>query len=486
MMTKISKKANRSIQILFLSVALVFMLHPLAQASVEGEELAFIQKTSKAFTGVAKKVMPTVVFISVEKIIEAGQAVSPFEYNNPFDLFNDDFFNRFFGYRYPHMQPRKYKQMGMGSGFIISEDGYILTNHHVVGDADKITVRLKDGREFDAKTIGSDPRSDVALIKLEDGKNLPVLSLGDSDSLEVGEWVMAIGNPFGLAHTLTVGVVSATGRTAVGITDYEDFIQTDAAINPGNSGGPLINLKGEAIGINSAIFSKSGGYMGIGFAIPINMVKAIKDQLIEHGEVKRGYLGVSIQDLTKELMESFNLKDTEGVLIGDVTADSPADKAGIKRGDVIVEYMNKEIKNSGQFRNLVALTPPGTKVKIALIRDGKRMVLVAELGSLEKAKVGGVSQTDVMEKLGFSVQDLTEELARQFGYSAKEGVIISQVAPGTPAQFAGLKPGVLILEVNRKGVKNVREFLEAIEGSESVLLLVQQGQYSRYVILQMD
>ena len=379
----------------------------------------------------------------------------------------------------------KYKQRGMGSGFIISADGQILTNHHVVGDSDKITVRLKDGREFKAKIIGSDPRSDVALIKIKDSSNLPVLSLGDSDSLEVGEWVMAIGNPFGLDHTLTVGVVSAKGRTTVGIADYEDFIQTDAAINPGNSGGPLINLKGEAIGINSAIFSKSGGYMGIGFAIPINMVKAIKDQLIEHGEVRRGYLGVSIQELTKELMDSFALKDTEGVLISDVTEDSPADKAGIKRGDVVVEYNNKKVKNSGQFRNMVALTPPETKVKITLIRDVKRQVLVAELGSLEQAKVAEVSQTDVMEKLGFSVQDLTEDLARQFGYSVKEGVIISQVAPGTPTQFAGLKPGVLILEVNRKGIKSVQEFLQAIKGSKRMLLLVQEGQYTRYVILQM-
>ena len=226
--------------------------------------------------------------------------------------------------------------------------------------------------------------------------------------------------------------------------------------------------------------------MGIGFAIPINMVKAIKDQLIEHGEVKRGYLGVSIQDLTKELMESFRLKEPEGVLISDITKDSPADKAGLKRGDVIVEYMNKAFKNSGQFRNLVALTPPGTKVNISFIRDGKRVVVEGELGSLENARVAGVSQKDIIEKLGFTVQDLTEELARQFGYTAKQGVIISQVAPGSPAQFAGLKPGILILEVNRKGVKNVQEFLEAIESSRSLLLLVQEGQYSRYVILKMD
>jgi serine protease Do len=465
----------------------LFSAHDIyAKTSVETEELASIQKTSKAFTSIAKRVMPAVVYINVEKTIETGQSVSPFEFNNPFDLFNDDFFNRFFGYRYPQMEPRKYKQMGMGSGFIISEDGYILTNHHVVGDADKITVRLKDGQEYEAEIIGSDSSSDVALVKIKGSKNLPILTLGDSDSLEVGEWVMAIGNPFGLDHTLTVGVVSAKGRTTVGISDYEDFIQTDAAINPGNSGGPLINLKGEVIGINSAIFSRSGGYMGIGFAIPINMVKAIQEQLIDHGEVKRGYLGVYLQDLTKKLMESFQLENTEGVLVSDVTEGSPAEKAGFKHGDVIVEYMGKKVINSGQLRNMVGLTSPGTKVKIALVRDGKRKVLVAKLDNLEEANVSGVSQTDIMEKLGFSVQDLTEELARQFGYQDTKGVIVSQVDPGTPAQFAGLKRGALILEVNRKEVRNVQDFLKALEGSKNVLLLVREGQYTRYVILQMD
>jgi len=481
-----TNKKNKTIILLFVTVSFSMIFHPFVKASVEKDVLASIQKTSKAFTAVAKKTMPTVVFISVEKIIETGQAVAPFPFNNPFDLFNEDFFRRFFGYRYPDMQPRKYKQRGMGSGFIISEEGYILTNHHVVGEADKISVRLMDGRQFEAEIIGSDPRSDVALIKIERGKNLPVLPLGDSDLLEVGEWVMAIGNPFGLAHTLTVGVVSAKGRTAVGIADYEDFIQTDAAINPGNSGGPLINLKGEAIGINSAIFSKSGGYMGIGFAIPISMAKAIKDQLIKYGEVRRGYLGISIQDLTKELMDSLGLKDKEGVLISDVTEDSPADRAGIKRGDVVVEYISKEIRTAGQLRNFIALTPPGTDANITVIRNGKKMVLAVELGSQQKAKAAAISQKEMMKKFGFRVQNLTEDLARQFGYNAREGVIISQVAPGTPAHLAGLKPGVLILEVNRKAVKNSQEFMESIYESKNILLLVQEGQYTRYVILQSE
>ena len=378
-------------------------------------------------------------------------------------------------------------QRGWGSGFIFSDEGYILTNHHVVGDADKINVQLSDGREYDAKIVGSDPRSDVAIIKIEEAKDLPVLPLGDSDSLEVGEWVMAVGNPFDLSHTLTVGVVSAKGRTSVGITDYEDFIQTDAAINPGNSGGPLINLKGEAVGINSAIFSKSGGYMGIGFAIPINMVKEIKDQLITAGKVSRGYLGVAIQDITSELKETLDLKSAEGVLIADVSKDSPAEKAGLCRGDVVVEFDGQKVLNVGQFRNMVSLTPPGAEAKIVVIRDGKTTNLLVELGSLEEgAQAGSVPKKELMDKLGFSVQDVTEDLAQQFGYSKKEGVLISQVQPGSLAYLAGLRAGMIVLEVNRSSVNNSEEFYRALTEStktEKALLLVKDNQYSKYVVL---
>jgi serine protease Do len=335
--------------------------------------------------------------------MEMGQSLSPFEFNNPFDLFNDEFFRRFFGPRLPERgQPRKYRQTGQGSGFIVSKDGYILTNHHVVGDADRITVTLSDGREFTAKTVGTDPKSDVAVIKIE-ADNLPILPLGDSDALEVGEWVMAVGNPFGLSHTITVGVVSAKGRSTVGITDYEDFIQTDAAINPGNSGGPLINLTGEVVGIITAIFSRSGGYMGIGFAIPVNMAKAIQKQLVETGKVIRGSLGVNVQNLSKELAESFGLDSTDGVLIAGVTKDSPADKAGLRRGDVIVEFNGRNIENVGQFRNLVALTIPGTKIKLVLIRGGKRSDLAVKLGRIPEGLIAGATKTDLMKKLGFSV-----------------------------------------------------------------------------------
>jgi serine protease Do len=469
------------------SVMAVILLCPSLSSAEEAITGSLAKQLAQGFIQVAKKVIPTVVFIEVEKTTEGGQPFSPFNFNDPFDLFNDEFFDRFFGHRFPHRQrPRKYQQMGWGSGFVFSDKGCILTNHHVVGDADKITVKLSDGRQFQAELIGSDPMSDVAIIKIEGGRNLPVLPLGDSDELEVGEWVMAVGNPFGLSHTLTVGVVSAKGRTSVGISDYEDFIQTDAAINPGNSGGPLISMEGKAVGINSAIFTRSGGYMGIGFAIPINMVKAIKDQLIAEGRVSRGYLGVSIQNITAELKESFDLKASAGVLINDVTKDSPADKAGLKRGDVLAEFNGRKIENTGQLRNLVALTNPGTRVDMTVIRNGKKIELSAKIGTLENAGMPGVTQNEVIEKLGFAVQDLTEELARQFGYESKHGVLISQVFSGTPARQAGLRPGMLIVEVNKKGVHNTEDFYKELNESikaGKILLLVQDRRISRYVVL---
>jgi len=446
--------------------------------------LAAASGTPESFTGVAKKVIPTVVFIKVEQTIEATG--TPFQYNNPFDLFEDDIFRRFFGHRFPQLRPsEKYKQTGLGSGFIISKEGYILTNHHVVGKADKINVTLKDGREFEARVIGTDPKSDVALIQIKGAKNLPVLPMGNSESLEIGEWVMAVGNPFGLSHTLTVGVVSAKGRSSVGITDYEDFIQTDAAINPGNSGGPLINMRGEAVGINSAIFSKSGGYMGIGFAIPINMVKMIKKQLITHGKVDRGYLGVSIQNLSRELVESFGLdKGTEGVLISKVYDDSPAEKYGLKRGDVLIQMDGKPVKDVGHFRNMIAMTMPGTDIDLTVIRKGKQKTVQVKLGNLDEAKMEEPMRNDLMEKIGITVQNLNEDMANQFGYHEVEGVLISGVKPGSPAAFAGLRPGMVILEANREGVQTVSDLVNALKASsisKKVLLLVKGRHGARYV-----
>ena len=465
------------------AVAIFFVLAFISTANAKvklDENIAVLQKASKAFSEIARQAMPAVVFIKVEKKIKVE--------TSPFDFFGQDpFFKHFFGPFFPFQPPKQYKEKGLGSGFIISQNGYILTNNHVVQGADKITVRLHDGREFKAKIIGTDPNTDVALIKIN-ADNLPVLPLGDSDKLEVGEWVMAIGNPFGLSYTLTVGVVSAKGRSNVGITDYEDFIQTDAAINPGNSGGPLINIKGEAVGINTAIFTRSGGYMGIGFAIPINMVKSIEKQLIEKGEVTRGYLGVMIQNLTPDLRESFGLKENEGVLISDVIEGSPAEKAGLKRGDVVIQFNGKKVKDVSEFRNMVALTPPGTKVKILVMRNGKRREFKVVLGNLKKATLAVASKSEILKKLGFSVQNLTKDLAEQFGYSRKKGVLIDKVIPGSPAYQAALEPGMLILEVNRVPVRNIGEFFKALRKSRKsgkVLLLVYDGEYTRYVILSM-
>ncbi len=412
---------------------------------------------------------------------------------NPNNFFNDPFFQRFFGPQFKHPKiprQRAFKQRGAGSGFIISKDGYILTNNHVVSDADKITVRLADEREFTGKVVGADPQSDVALIKI-DGKNLPVLPLGNSDKLQVGEWVIAIGNPFELLQTVTVGVVSAKGRNHMGISEYENYIQTDAAINPGNSGGPLLNIHGEAIGINSAIFSRSGGYMGIGFAIPINMAKNIEQQLLQHGKVIRGWLGVMIQNVNKDLAKSFNLKSTHGVLISEVTAKSPAEKAGIKQGDVVIAIDGKSIDNVGELRNTIAMTSPETKLVLTVIRDGEKHSIPVAIGEqpAKFAQTGQHMANSPLADMGLSLQNLTSELAGQFGYEKNQGVLIAEVEPDSPAGLVGLQAGQLIEEVNKIKVHNLKELKKALEQSKDkkqVLLRVRAGEYSRYVVLRAE
>jgi serine protease Do len=463
-------------------VVLALMLHAGVQADEPEANVLHLRGLSSAFTRVAKQAVPAVVFIEVEKTLETGQG--PFNFNDPSDLFNDEFFRRFFGDRF-RKAPRKYRQKGLGSGFIISHDGYVLTNYHVVGDADRIVVKLANGREVQAKLIGADPKSDVAVIKIA-GDDLPVLSLGNSDTLEVGEWVMAIGNPFGLTHTITVGVVSAKGRSGMGIEDYEDFIQTDAAINPGNSGGPLLNLQGKVIGINTAIFSRSGGYMGIGFAIPINMAMAIEQQLVTTGKVSRGYLGVHIQSLSDELAKSFDLQTTRGVLIADVSKGSPADKAGLKAGDVVVAYDGKPVNDASQLRNLVAMTSPGSRVKVDVIRDGARQELTVTIAELTDELMASSGHSELLDRLGFSVQELTPELAQQFGYEEGQGVLVSQVETGSPAASVGMHPGILIRQVNRKAVHDMETFMQALAESEKtgrVLFLLQDRQGMRFVAL---
>ncbi len=448
-----------------------------------------LRQTGKAFAAVAKKVSPAVVFIQVEVSVQNRSAN---ELTSPFD---DEFFRRFFGpsfpgQRLPRQAPPQRHTTGQGSGFIVSADGYILTNNHVVGDADKITVKLEDGREFIAKTIGTDPHSDVALIKI-DAEGLPMLELGDSDVLDVGEWVVAIGSPFGLTHTLTVGVVSAKGRNSVGLADYENFIQTDAAINPGNSGGPLVDLDGRVVGMNTAIFSRSGGYMGIGFAIPINMIKSIKSQLVDSGSVTRGYLGVVIQNLTPDLANSFGLDLHRGVLVAEVSEGSPAERAGLKQGDVIVSFDSKEVEAVGPFRNRVALNRPGSSKTITVLRKGERLKLTVTIGKLPEeglqASNRGAPQT--LERLGLTVQTLTPDLAQQLDLMETKGVVVSQVKAGSVAALAGIRPGTVIQEVNRIPVATADEFLKIVAKTpkhHSVLLLIRVGGYSRFVALKAE
>jgi serine protease Do len=455
-------------------------------SKTDDQNIALLDRTAEAFAAIVKKATPAVVFIEVEKTVESQGISSQFQ--GPFNFFNDPFFNRFFGpYPQPRM-PRKFHQMAQGSGFIISRDGYILTNNHVVRNTDNISVKLADGREFKAKIVGTDPQTDVAVIKIN-GKNLPVLPLGDSDKLKVGEWVIAIGNPFGLSHTVTVGVVSAKGRSRIGINDYEDFIQTDAAINPGNSGGPLVNIHGEAVGMNTAIYSKSGGYMGIGFAIPINMAKAVKDQILKNGKVTRGWLGVVIQDVDENLAESFGLKEAEGALISEVSEGSPADKAGLRQGDIILRLNGKKVDNVGELRNRIALTAPGTKVTLEILREKRHKIINVTIGEQPAYRsMGMVSQHKILRRLGFVVQELTPDLAEQFGYRQGQGVLVTEVEPGSPASRLGIRPGNLIEEVNRKRVHNMGEFLRALRISgrtRSVLLRVRDGEFSRYVAIRL-
>ena len=478
---------------LLLLITLTLALANSCFAESVDENVALLDRTAKAFSAVVKKATPAVVGIQVEKTVGGKGAATPFHGQDPFEFFfNDPFFQRFFGPGIRPRQPqapRKRHEQGLGSGFIISSNGYILTNNHVVGGADVIKVRLSDGRHFKAKVVGTDPESDVAVVKIE-AKGLPTVPLGDSDAIEVGEWVIAIGNPFGLTQTVTVGVVSAKGRSRIGINDYEDFIQTDAAINPGNSGGPLLNIHGEVIGMNTAIFSKSGGYMGIGFAIPINMAKAIKDQLVKNGKVVRGWLGVIIQDMDEDLASSFGLKKAEGVLVSEVADGSPADKGGLKQGDIILKMDGHKVENASELRNRVALTQPGTKVKFEILRDKKHRSVTVEIG--EKPSGAGVSgavaKNHLLKEMGLGVQDLTDELADQFGYQKGQGVLIAEVEPESAAARVGMRPGQLIEEVNRVRIHSVAEMLKALGISKKtgrVLLRIRDGEYSRYVAIRL-
>ncbi|QHI69906.1 DegQ family serine endoprotease [Tichowtungia aerotolerans] len=450
--------------------------------SAETDPIDTLRQTGKAFSQVAKTATPAVVSIRVEQTIEQSLPQQ-----------QRDIFEYFFGPQFrQQQQPRtqKRKQMGQGSGFIISKDGYILTNNHVVNDADSIVVTLKDGRELDAKLIGTDPETEIALIKIEGEEDLPTIELGDSDDLQVGEWAIAVGNPFGLQETVTVGIISATGRSQVGITDYENFIQTDAAINPGNSGGPLLNIDGEVIGINTAIYSQSGGYMGIGFAIPINMALDIKEALLKDGKVQRSLIGVYLQRITPELAKGFGLdEDSKGILISQVTEDSAADEAGIVAGDIALELNGEPVGKLPSFRSKVASFRPGTEITLTLLRDGKRI----EKTLITQAKDGELATTNfsALEKAGFDVEELTEQAILQMRLPANiTGMLVKSVDPDGPAWRSGLRDGMIIRSVNRMSTANAQEFrqaLQAAQGSDSLLLLVQIPRYgARYMVISLD
>jgi serine protease Do len=491
---KRSKVKSITLMMMSLVIALVPTSPTFAQSSTKAAK-----ELSSAFSAAAKEAMPAVVSIKVKKAIEANPMTfgTPFGYNDPFEQFGDDFLRKFFGDRLPPQQqqqqrqtPRKYYEEGLGSGFIISKDGYILTNNHVVGDVDKITVELQDGRKFEnAKLIGTDPDTEVALIKI-DGDNFPVLPMGNSDKIEIGDWVIAIGNPFNLNETVTVGVISAVGRSNVHIAAYEDFIQTDAAINPGNSGGPLINLDGQVIGINTAIYSQSGGYMGIGFAIPINMARNIEQQLKNHGKVTRGYLGIYGQDLTPDMAKLLQLKNNQGVIVASVEPGSPADKAGLKSHDVLLEMSGKKIESYDSFRNEVAMLKPDSRVTFLVSRNGDTDEITVKLAERPTEVAQGGNQSKgrqhSQEALGIEVQSLTKNLSERFGYALGEGVIVTRVAPASPAADAGIQPGDLIQSVNRQSVSTAEEFEKAVQLTKDnkVLLLIKRGEYSQFIVVQ--
>lgn len=455
---------------------------PLSKPDVTASESG-ARQIAKAFTKVAKQASPAVVFIKVEINPSGNDNFGLQEGQSPSLPYNDEFLQRFFGFQGKPQQPQP--QIGQGSGFIVSADGYILTNAHVVKGADKIEVTLNDGEVKTATLIGADPHTDVAVIKI-DTKDSPFLKLGDSDTLEVGEWVIAIGSPFQLQASVTKGIVSAKGRQGLNITDLEDFIQTDAAINPGNSGGPLLDLDSNVIGINTAIVSRSGGYMGIGFAIPSNMAKNVMDQIIKKGSVTRGFLGVSLQPVDKEIAAGFNLSKVEGVLISGIEKGSPADKAGLQQGDIILEYNGKPIKSLQTFRYDISLMNPESKVNLKINRKGKIMSIPVTLGS---AAEGG-SPAVISQKLGIEVENMTSELGRQLGYtSTEEGVVISKVKPGSPASLAGIRPGFLIQAINHKKVSNTTDYEAALnEASQNkrVLMLIRHGKMTRFYSIRLD
>jgi serine protease Do len=427
--------------------------------------VAALENRPPSFAAIAKKAMPVVVNISTTTQRSGRGGNDPIE----------EFFNRFFG----ESPPRENSQRSLGSGILISKDGEILTNYHVVRNADAIKVKLADQTEFEARLIGKDDRTDLAMIKIRrSGGNLPFARLGSTSQLDVGDWVMAIGNPFGLEHTVTAGIVSAKGRV-IGAGPYDNFIQTDASINPGNSGGPLINAVGEVVGVNSAIFSQTGGNVGIGFAIPIDLAKKVADQLRKNGRVVRGWLGIRAQDVSPQLASSLGIvRGGEMAVVTEVTEGSPAAEAGIKTSDIVVEFNGKPVPRSHDFPTVIADTPPGQKVTLKILREKKEQTVAVKIGELPDESDASQQIEAKDAEIGVRVQRITPEGARRLGLSSTKGVIVVEVQPGSPADQVGLEPADVIREVNQRPVNNVKDFERAVRQArrgDRILLLVQRG-----------
>ncbi len=438
------------------------------------------------FVELADRLSRTVVNISTTQVIK-DRPMLPFpEFRGPFEDFFGDEFRKFFD------EPqREFKKQSLGSGFIINKDGYILTNHHVIENASEVIVTLSEGKkEYNAEVIGQDKNLDIALIRIHSDNGLPVATLGDSDDLKIGEWVMAIGNPFGLGGSVTAGIVSQKGRV-IGAGPYDNFIQTDASINPGNSGGPLFNTRGEVVGINTAIIA---GGQGIGFATPINMVKEVLMQLKDSGRVTRGWIGVSIQELTPELAKTFGLTEPRGALISSVNPGDPAEAAGIEAGDIVVSFNGKAIDELNDLPRVVASTAPGTNAKVVIIRNGKEKTFTVKVATRTDTEVADAKKDEKAEeapdeRLGLSVQPITPELARRYKLEGVEGVLIASVRPDSPAGAAGLRRGDVIQEINRKPIRGTADYNNAIKAAsrdDVVLLLIRRGTRTLYVVLKLD
>ena len=462
---------------LLIGVVTFFLIGQGAQAALP----KLGKQAPASFADLADAVKHSVVNISTTQVVK-GSPLQPFSGPNaPFgNFFGDDFFKHFFG----DMPKGGMKTHALGSGFVISEDGLILTNNHVVEKATEIKVKLESGREgkeYDAKVIGRDPKTDLALIQINPDADFPKsVHLGDSDAIRVGDWVMAVGNPFGLGQTVTTGIISAKGRI-IGAGPYDDFLQTDAAINPGNSGGPLFNMNGEVIGINTAIIAQG---QNIGFTIPINLAKELLPQL-KAGKIIRGWLGVMIQDVTSDLAKSFGLKEAKGVLISDITKNSPAEKAGLKRGDVVARFSGKEVENAHMLSRVVAATPPNTDITFGIIRDGKEKTIEVTIGTMPQKMETQLPETETA--WGLTVHDITPEVAQQLGLNPDEqGVVISGVDPGSPAGEAELRTGDVVKEVNRQEIHNLNDYNQALEKAKqdkSLLLVIKRGGSTHFVVL---